>query len=63
MADQTINNKGELLTTTTDVSNLEYELVQIRDLLAALLKSNQRIELYLSIQTDVDLGEQEDLWD
>lgn len=63
MSDQTINEHGELLTTTTDVGNLEYEVRQLRDIAAKQLKILQRVEAYLAHQSELDLSTQEDLWD
>ena len=62
MADQTINEKGEILVTTTDVSTIEERELQIREILLAILQEVRHTNIMLkeALEADSELSEIEE---
>ena len=54
MADQTINEKGEILVTTTDVSTVEERELQIREILLAILQEVRHTNIMLKEALEAD---------
>lgn len=48
MSGKTLNEKGELLVTTTDTSTIEYNQISIKETLYLLLVEARKTNLYLS---------------
>jgi len=61
MSARTINQKGEILVTTTDVSELEDKALDTKELLSLVLQELRKVNLHLSVLSrtefkDKDLG-------
>jgi len=62
MADQTVNEKGEVLVTTADLSTLEDRELDIREILLAILKEVRHTNIMLkeALEADSDIDEVEE---